>query len=92
VPINWYWQQLLEALFPSSVPVADSTKSEKPKEPKMQFSVVNTLLKFLADQTLGAAFNIPLFLATVGLAKGQSTDQIVSAIQRVSTFVYIGVN
>jgi protein Mpv17 len=45
--------------------------------------IKNTVSKFLLDQTVGAAFNIPLFIGIIGMLKGQGGDQIWSGIQRV---------
>jgi hypothetical protein len=45
--------------------------------------VKNTVIKFLMDQTVGAAFNIPLFIGIIGMLKRQSMDQILTTIQRV---------
>jgi protein Mpv17 len=59
-------------------------KKGEEKSSKKDLDVKNTLIKFAIDQTVGAAFNIPLFLAIIGSCRGQSTDQILSAIQNVS--------
>lgn len=48
-----------------------------------ELDLKNTLIKFTLDQTVGASFNIPLFLAVIGLCRGQNQDQILSAIQNV---------
>jgi hypothetical protein len=92
VPINCYWQDWLEATFPGSTaaPVNEAEAKEKkkagkPVEAKKAVNVQNILIKFVCDQTIGAAFNIPLFLASIGLAKGQGVDQIISTIQKVSS-------
>jgi hypothetical protein len=92
VPINCLWQDWLEATFPGSTAVAvdeaeakEKKKAGKPVEVKKAVNVQNILIKFVCDQTIGAAFNIPIFLASIGLAKGQGVDQIVSTIQKVST-------
>ena len=92
VPINCVWQDWLEAAFPGAtvVPVSEAEAKEtkkagKPVEAKKAVNVQNILIKFVCDQTIGAAFNIPLFLASIGLAKGQGVDQIINTIQKVST-------
>jgi protein Mpv17 len=94
VPINCAWQDWLEATFPSStvLPASEAEAKEKkkagkPVEEKKVVNVQNILIKFVFDQTIGAAFNIPLFLASIGLAKGQGVDQIISTIQKVSTSI-----
>jgi protein Mpv17 len=92
VPINCLWQDWLEDTFPGStaIPVDEAEAKEKkkagkPVEVKKAVNIQNILIKFVCDQTIGAAFNIPIFLASIGLAKGQGVDQIVSTIQKVST-------
>jgi protein Mpv17 len=85
VPINCFWQDWLEATFPGSKPAPAAAPSEKKtKAQKKQLDVRNTLIKFACDQTIGAAFNVPLFLATIGAVKGQGLEQIVNTIQKVS--------
>ena len=44
----------------------------------------NTLVKFVLDQTVGAAFNIPLYFAILGTLKGQSAEYIINAIKSAS--------
>jgi protein Mpv17 len=87
VPINCFWQDWLEATFPGSkeVPAKEKTKGGQAVEAKKVVNIQNILIKFVCDQTIGAAFNIPLFLASIGLAKGQGVDQILSTIQKVRT-------
>lgn len=88
VPVNVYWQNWLEATFPGNTPVPASEikekKGEKPKEQKTKLNVTNTFIKFVMDQTVGALINIPMFLAAIGFAKGQSTEHIVNTIKAVS--------
>jgi hypothetical protein len=94
VPINVVWQEWLERKFPSSVAAPTPAVSEKQgkgekqttpaKQEKGKISVRNTLVKFATDQTVGAAFNIPLFLAVIGATKGQSQQMILQNIQEVS--------
>ncbi|PNP55694.1 hypothetical protein THARTR1_04218 [Trichoderma harzianum] len=55
-PPNFLWQDFLESTFPAHPP-SDSKKSPSP--PKL--SLVNTICKFLLDQTVGAALNTLLF-------------------------------
>jgi hypothetical protein len=89
VPINVFWQNWLEATFPGSkpAPAAAQAKGEKkkPSEQKTVRDVKNIVIKFLMDQTVGAAINIPLFLGTIGAVKGQSVDYIVNTIREVSS-------
>ncbi|KAK4060200.1 uncharacterized protein Triagg1_10862 [Trichoderma aggressivum f. europaeum] len=71
-PPNFLWQDFLESTFPahpSSNPPSNSKKSpsssssssssQPPPPPKL--SLVNTTIKFLLDQTVGAALNTLLF-------------------------------
>jgi hypothetical protein len=91
VPINVLWQDWLESAFPSSKPApAIAAAKEKQQvgtpavgEQKKQLDVKNTLVKFGLDQTVGAAFNIPIFISTIGALKGLGWEAIVSNIQRV---------
>ncbi|KAF4459152.1 integral membrane Mpv17 PMP22 family [Fusarium albosuccineum] len=59
-PPNFLWQDFLESTFPAhpQEPQPSDPKSPKP-QPKL--SVRNTAIKFLLDQTLGAAINTLLF-------------------------------
>ncbi|KAH7316491.1 transport protein yif1 [Stachybotrys elegans] len=70
-PPNYLWQDTLESSFPahpapskqSQKEHADDKKKKKQdrKQPEPELSVKNTLIKFLLDQTLGAASNTLLF-------------------------------
>jgi len=84
-PINCVWQDWLESAFPSTVPAAVEVPNTKEKttsvEKKQVLSVKNTLIKFVMDQTIGAAFNIPLFIGIIGMVKGQSVDKINHSIK-----------
>jgi protein Mpv17 len=92
-PINIAWQNWLESAFPSTKPAvvekaviskADGKTSNVKSVDKQQvLDVKNTALKFLLDQTAGAAFNIPLFIGIIGMLKGQNGDQILAAVRRV---------
>jgi hypothetical protein len=86
-PINCVWQDWLESAFPSTVPAAVEVPNTKEKatseEKKQVLSVKNTLIKFVMDQTIGAAFNIPLFIGIIGMVKGQSVDKINHSIKTV---------
>jgi len=94
-PINCLWQDWLESTFPSNKPAAVETPTD-PKghdktttvEKKQVLDVKNTIIKFVMDQTVGAAFNIPLFIGIIGMVKGQSVDRIVSTVQRDFWEVY----
>jgi hypothetical protein len=76
-PPNVLWQEFLESTFPAYVPAptsaSSSTKkgSKKPAKQEEQFSVRNTIIKFLIDQTLGAAYNtlaFCLFIRSINIA------------------------
>jgi len=47
------------------------------------------VIKFTLDQTIGAAFNITLFVASIGILKGSSYDQIMAALRKVRKFYFI---
>jgi protein Mpv17 len=89
-PINCWWQDLIEASFPSNVrrdvKVQNKT-DEKATALKTEqvFSVKNTIIKFFLDQTIGAAVNIPLFIGIIGMVKGQSLDTITNNVKAVSS-------
>jgi len=78
-PINCLWQDFLESTFPSSPPKPKGEQEKKHSESKL--NIRNTLLKFGIDQTLGAAFNIPLFIATLGFVKNHGVQTILASIQ-----------
>ncbi|KAF7559990.1 hypothetical protein G7046_g4172 [Stylonectria norvegica] len=63
-PPNYYWQEFLETSFPSHpkqpTSSAKGSTNEKPSEPP-QLSIRNTIIKFVLDQTIGAALNTLLF-------------------------------
>ncbi|KAK0759830.1 hypothetical protein N5P37_008020 [Trichoderma harzianum] len=65
-PPNFLWQDFLESTFPAhpspSKPPSTSKKppSSSPSQPP-PLSLTNTILKFLLDQTIGAALNTLLF-------------------------------
>lgn len=89
-PLNVLWQDWLEATFPGSTnpPVdasAPSKEKDKPPE-KKKLDIKNTAIKFALDQTVGAVFNIVLFVAGVGMLKGLSLDEIIQALKEVCVF------
>ncbi|KAJ4858510.1 mpv17 / PMP22 family domain-containing protein [Trichoderma breve] len=62
-PPNFLWQDFLESTFPahpSPKPPSDSKKKSPSSQPP-PLSLTNTVLKFLLDQTIGAALNTLLF-------------------------------
>ncbi|RFU75984.1 integral membrane, mpv17 pmp22 family [Trichoderma arundinaceum] len=65
-PPNFLWQDFLESAFPAypSPPASkspDSKKSPSSSSPPPKLSLTNTILKFVLDQTVGAALNTLLF-------------------------------
>lgn len=92
-PINCLWQDWLESAFPSTKPAAVEVPKPDSKtrevEQKQVLDVKNTLIKFFMDQTIGASFNIPLFIGIIGMLKGQSLDMIVHAVKRDFVEVYL---
>lgn len=78
-PPNFLWQQFLEEKFPASPPPSprlkpkadddvDKADWEKPagKDGKQKLSVVNTAIKLVLDQSVGAAVNTMLFIVVMG--------------------------
>jgi protein Mpv17 len=94
-PLNVYWQEWLEDAFPGTQPVAvtvkDSHEPEKPEsvgaKDRMAVKEVtdykNIAIKFALDQTVGAVFNIVLFIAGIGALKGEAGHRILGSIRRV---------
>ncbi|KAL7962562.1 hypothetical protein V8C34DRAFT_269147 [Trichoderma compactum] len=63
-PPNFLWQDFLESTFPAhppSNPPSNSKKSPSSSQPPPKLSLANTIIKFLLDQTVGAALNTLLF-------------------------------
>lgn len=54
-----------------------------PSQKGDRLSVSNTAIKFLLDQSLGAAVNTILFIVVMGLFKGLAWAQILDNVQRV---------
>ena len=65
-------------------------KDEKPtgKKPKSQSGdgTRNLIAKFALDQTVGAVFNILLFVVVMGLMNGKSVGEVTEAVKKVSFF------
>jgi hypothetical protein len=87
-PINVAWQSWLESKFPSTKVVVKHA-SEKPRSVHAEETLdkTNTAIKFILDQTVGAAFNVPLYFAILGALKGQSADYIINAIKAVCIMI-----
>ena len=75
---------MLESVFPSKKREVKKEKENEKPLVKESLDVKNTIAKFLLDQTVGAAFNIPLYFIILGTLKGQSLDYILNAIKTVS--------
>lgn len=85
-PINVFWQNQLEAWFPSNKAARVEAIKENEKSPvqkKGGLDIKNTLIKFGLDQSIGAGINIPLFIGIMGALKGQSMDMIVNLVKEV---------
>lgn len=65
-PPNILWQNLLEDLFPTNVPVAGRPSEKEVTQPQTRMSKRNIAIKFFLDQTIGAFLNTVLFLAFMG--------------------------
>ncbi|KIW09249.1 uncharacterized protein PV09_00173 [Verruconis gallopava] len=93
-PINVGWQDWLENTFPSKRPSTanQSNSHEKANVPEPTHDgalhILNTFTKFVLDQTVGALFNIPLFIGIIGALKGQSMEHILGKIQEDSFDIY----
>lgn len=91
-PPNFLWQSYLESAFPSTYLVpsaaalaaaASSNEKELDREEKThellepKLSIRNTVVKFLLDQTIGAAVNTLLFSLVFAGFKGANLEQAV---------------
>jgi hypothetical protein len=89
-PLNFIWQNNLEASFPSTSPQNTAPKrDEKPERSKSEVSkpalnVTNTITKVVIDQTIGGTWNTVLFILTMGLLRGQHRELVFTQIQEVS--------
>ncbi|KAF2708212.1 hypothetical protein K504DRAFT_468563 [Pleomassaria siparia CBS 279.74] len=80
-PPNIVWQNYLEDLFPTNVPISSSpekTKDKPAKAPETQMNKTNVLIKFILDQTFGAVVNTLMFIVFMGYMNASPTA---SAIQ-----------
>lgn len=74
------WQQWLEAMYPSQVPAPEEKAPAKQK-----LSVLNTVKKFLLDQTIGGPVNTVLFIATMAGLRGLAVDEVIATVKSVCT-------
>ncbi|KAF1809129.1 hypothetical protein P152DRAFT_170353 [Eremomyces bilateralis CBS 781.70] len=102
-PPNCLWQEWLEDVFPgqTSEPVyaLKSATDEQKKSGKGKSKVVsqttkrlnvkNTIIKFVLDQTVGAAVNIAMFIGGIGTIKGRSSEEIMSSLKNDSFPFYM---
>ncbi|PHH52369.1 hypothetical protein CFIMG_003777RA, partial [Ceratocystis fimbriata CBS 114723] len=78
-PPNFLWQTWLEEMFPSNHPLPTPTRKSKSlsnasaTSPKPRLNVRHTVIKFLLDQTIGAAVNTLLFSLVMGALKASMT-------------------
>lgn len=75
-PPNYLWQKYLEVAFP-----ADG-KSEAAGG-RQRGIVVDTAIKFVLDQTIGASFNTLFFIVVMAFFKGTGLAQTVLAVKEV---------
>jgi hypothetical protein len=80
-PPNIIWQRFLEDLFPTNVPASSpspssekATLKDKPRA-TTKMSKQNVFIKFLLDQTLGAAVNTIMFLVFMAYVNGAATGK-----------------
>lgn len=89
-PLNYIWQQTLEATLPGKTPAKATPEHEgKParsesKTPEPTLNVINTISKIVIDQTIGGTWNTVLFILTMGLLRGQHHELIFAQIHAVS--------
>ncbi|CAO2651006.1 Nn.00g093030.m01.CDS01 [Neocucurbitaria sp. VM-36] len=75
-PPNIIWQNFLEDLFPTNIPLSlPPTSEKKPTSPaKTRTSKTNILIKFLLDQTIGAVINTLMFLGYMGYVNASASQ------------------
>ena len=73
-PPNFLWQQFLEESFPGSFTEADGSQS---------LHKVNTVKKFMLDQTIGAVVNTVAFVAFFAALSGKDSYGVQRSVQRV---------
>ena len=96
-PPNYLWQNLLESLFPGkhlspapSAISAASTNDEKELDAEEKLhsiveptlNLTNTIIKFVLDQTVGAAVNTVMFVAFFAGLKGLNVEQVGQIVQQ----------
>ncbi|KAJ5368159.1 uncharacterized protein N7496_007919, partial [Penicillium cataractarum] len=86
-PLNFIWQNNLEATFPGTSSQKTAPKhDEKPEDSdteasKPALNVTNTITKVIIDQTIGGTWNTVLFILTMGLLRGQHHELVFAQIR-----------
>ncbi|KAJ5895976.1 uncharacterized protein N7473_005375 [Penicillium subrubescens] len=86
-PLNYIWQNNLEATFPGTRPQDAASKHEiktgqpDPATSKPALNVTNTVTKIVIDQIIGATWNTVLFILTMGLLRGQHHEVVLTQIR-----------
>ena len=89
-PLNYIWQQNLEATLPGKTPANAAPKHEEksarpePKTSEPSLNVTNTITKIVIDQIIGGTWNTVLFILTMGLLRGQHYELVFAQIREVS--------
>lgn len=89
-PLNYIWQQNLEATLPGKTPANAAPKHEEksarpePKTSEPSLNVTNTITKIVIDQIIGGTWNTVLFILTIGLLRGQHYELVFAQIREVS--------
>lgn len=76
----------LEDSFPSNPKDTNAAKKKDDDATdggKQSLSIVNTIAKFLLDQTVGAVMNTLFFIVGISLLRGAGWSTVVTAVQRV---------
>lgn len=86
-PPNYYWQQLIEKYFPGyTITKIEVDDGGKGVEVDKKLNLLNTLVKFVLDQTVGAVWNVGFFLGLTKWLQGVPLDQCLIAVREVRLF------
>jgi hypothetical protein len=80
-PPNYLFQEWLESTFPTLISNGTRRDDNHKQRQTLRRSKKNVLMKFIIDQTLGAATNTIVFIALTSLFKGNGVGQIVVDVQ-----------
>ncbi|KAE8151241.1 hypothetical protein BDV25DRAFT_97610 [Aspergillus avenaceus] len=85
-PMTFLWLEGLESTLPGYSEKAEAApKTEKGKDQKpSKLNVRNTVAKIVIDQIGGGAWATVLYIATMGMLRGQDFDAITDQIRHVS--------